>query len=127
MKRLAAAGGELVTITSLSHDGRGVAHLDGKAVFVAGALPGEKVRLGARFRHRRFDEAELAEVVEPSAERVVPKCAAFGICGGCALQHLEPRAQVAAKQQHLLEELQRIGRVAPGEVLEPLTADVWGY
>lgn len=127
MKRVTAAGGELVTITSLSHDGRGVAHLDGKAVFVAGALPGEKVRLGARFRHRRFDEAELAEVVEPSSARVVPRCAAFGICGGCALQHLDPRAQVAAKQQHLLEELQRIGRVAPDEVLEPLTADVWGY
>ena len=127
MKRVAAAGGELVNITSLSHDGRGVAHVDGKAVFVAGALPGEKVRLGARFRHRRFDEAELADVVEPSAERVAPRCAAFGVCGGCALQHLEPRAQVAAKQEHLLEELRRIGRVAPEEVPDPLVADVWGY
>ena len=120
-------GEGLATITSLSHDGRGVAHVGGKAVFVAGALPGETVRLAQRVRHRRFDEAELQAVIEPSPERVTPRCAAFGICGGCALQHLDPQAQLAAKQSHLLEELCRIGRVEPESVLAPLTAAVWGY
>ncbi len=133
MPRTRPAGGEpanhttTTTVDSLSHDGRGVAHVGGKAVFVAGALPGETVRVGQRVRHRRFDEAELIEVVDPSPQRVVPRCAAFGVCGGCALQHLDPVAQVAAKQSHLLEELRRTGRVEPDEVLAPLAADVWGY
>lgn len=118
---------EAATITSLSHDGRGVTHIDGKAVFVAGALPGEEIQLRRRARRRNLDEAELIDVKTPSAERVVPRCAAFGLCGGCALQHLEPAAQVRAKQTHLLEELRRTGGVVPLEVLEPLTADVWGY
>lgn len=122
-----AAGGQLATVTSLSHDGRGVAHVDGKAVFIAGALPGETVALAQRLRHRRFDEAELEAVIEASPDRVVPRCAAFGVCGGCALQHLQPAAQVASKQAHMLEELQRTGRVQPQEVLPPLGADVWGY
>lgn len=118
---------EAATITSLSQDGRGVTHLDGKAVFVAGALPGEQVHLRRRGRRRSFDEAELVEVLTPSAERAVPRCAAFGVCGGCALQHLAAPAQVLAKQAHLLEELRRTAGVEPFEVLEPLTAGVWGY
>jgi len=133
VQRTRRAGGEpaidttVATIDSLSHDGRGVAHIGGKAVFVAGALPGESVRVGQRLRHRRFDEAELVQVIEPSAQRVVPRCAAFGVCGGCALQHLDTAAQVAAKQSHLLEELRRTGRVEPAQILAPLTADAWNY
>jgi 23S rRNA (uracil1939-C5)-methyltransferase len=123
----AAAAVEAATITSLSHDGRGVTHIDGKAIFVAGALPGEEVQLRRRSRHRSLDEAELVAVEKPSSERVVPRCAAFGVCGGCALQHLEPAAQVRAKREHLFEELRRTGGVEPLEVLEPLVADVWGY
>lgn len=118
---------EAATVTSLSHDGRGVTHIDGKTVFVAGALPGEEIELRRRARHRSFDEAELVDVRVASAERVEPRCAAFGLCGGCALQHLEPGAQLRAKQAHLLEELRRTGGVEPLEVLEPLTAPVWGY
>ena len=116
-----------VDITSLSHDGRGVAHDEGKAVFVAGSLPGERVRLGRRRRHRNFDEAEIAAVETPSAHRVVPRCAHFGACGGCALQHLAPDQQLAAKQAHLLEELQRTGKVQPQRLLPPLAADPWNY
>lgn len=123
----AQVAAQAATITSLSHDGRGVAHVDGKTVFVAGALPGERVLLARCRRHRSFDAAELVEVQTASAERVVPRCAAFGLCGGCALQHLEPGAQVRAKQAHLLEELRRTGQVEPAQALEPLTADVWGY
>ena len=83
-------------ITDLSHDGRGVARIDGKAVFVAGALEGERVRLRIHRRHRHFDEAETLEVLNASPHRVQPRCAHFGQCGGCSLQHLDAPAQIRA-------------------------------
>jgi 23S rRNA (uracil1939-C5)-methyltransferase len=114
-------------ITDLTHDGRGVAHLDGKAVFVTGALAGERVRLRMTGRHRHYDEAAVETILQPSPHRVVPRCAHFGVCGGCALQHLDPAAQIAAKQRVLLENLERIGKVQPQVVLPPLTDQPWGY
>jgi 23S rRNA (uracil1939-C5)-methyltransferase len=114
-------------IVDLSHDGRGVARIDGKTVFVSGALPGERVRAKLTRRHRSFDEALAQEVLEPSAQRVQARCAHYGVCGGCALQHLDAPEQIAAKQRVLLENLQRIGQVAPERVLPPLTDLHWGY
>jgi 23S rRNA (uracil1939-C5)-methyltransferase len=114
-------------ITDLSHDGRGVAHHDGKAVFVSGALPGERVRAGQLRRHRHYDEAKAEAILARSPDRVEPACAHFGTCGGCALQHLAPAAQIAAKQRVLAENLERIGKVAPGRWLEPLCDEPWGY
>ena len=116
-----------IDIQDLSHDGRGVGRIDGKAVFVAGALPGERVRAQFSARKRSFDEARTLEVLRASPDRVVPKCEAFGLCGGCALQHLDPAAQIAAKQRVLLENLERIGHVVPEAVLPPLTDQPWGY
>jgi 23S rRNA (uracil1939-C5)-methyltransferase len=115
------------TVTDLAHDGRGVLRVEGKAVFVAGALPGETVRIQPRRRRRNFDEAELLEVIAPSPERVTPACAHFGTCGGCALQHASEKLQLEAKQADLLAELERTGRVRPARVLEALTAPPWGY
>jgi 23S rRNA (uracil1939-C5)-methyltransferase len=114
-------------IDALSHDGRGVAHVDGKAVFVADALPGERVRAKLLRRHRDFDEASTEEVLQASPERVAPRCPHFGVCGGCVLQHLAPAAQIAAKQNVLAQNFQRIGHVEPARWLAPLTADTWGY
>jgi 23S rRNA (uracil1939-C5)-methyltransferase len=114
-------------VTDLAHDGRGVARVDGKAVFIEGALPGERVRFRVFKRRRQMDEAGLVEVVTPSADRVAPRCAHFGVCGGCSLQHLAPAAQLAAKQSQLLENLERIGRVRPDTVLPPLTGPAWAY
>ncbi len=116
-----------IEIQDLSHDGRGVGRLDGKAVFVAGALPGERVRANLTTRKRHFDEARTLEVLQASDLRVEPRCAAFGLCGGCALQHLDPAEQIAAKQRVLLENLERIGHVEPESILEPLTDSPWGY
>lgn len=116
-----------ITIDSLSHDGRGVGHVDGKAVFVEGALPGEQVRFCYTARHRRHDEGRAVEVLRPSPDRVEPRCRHFEMCGGCSLQHLSPAAQIAAKQDILLDNLQRIGHVAPARLLEPLQAEVWHY
>jgi len=115
-------------IESLSHDGRGVARLEGKATFVHGALPGELVRLRVRKTHRNFDEAETEAVLEPSPERVAPGCDRFGVCGGCSLQHLAPAAQVAAKQQALLDALRHIGQVEPAQLYPPIVGPApWGY
>jgi 23S rRNA (uracil1939-C5)-methyltransferase len=115
-------------ILDLSHDGRGVARRDsGKTVFVAGALPGERVMAKQTARSRSFDEAVTLEVLRPSPDRVAPRCPHFGTCGGCALQHLEESRQILAKQRVLLENFERIGHVAPESLLPPLTDAAWGY
>jgi 23S rRNA (uracil1939-C5)-methyltransferase len=116
-----------VAIESLAHDGRGVARLDGKTVFIEGGLPGERVTVEYLATHRKFDEARATVIHSASPDRVVPRCPHFGICGGCSLQHLEPGAQLRAKQQVLLDNLKHIGGVAPEAVLPPLTGPVWGY
>jgi len=126
MKRISAAPEE-ADIVDLSHEAHGVARLDGKAVFVTDALPGERVVLKRVRRHRNFDEAVLESVITPSPDRVAPACPHYGTCGGCALQHLAPQAQLAFKQAQLLENLARLGGVEPGRVLEPLEGPVWGY
>jgi len=96
-------------------------------VFVPDALPGERVILRRVGRRRNFDEAVLEQVLRPSPDRVPAECPHFGLCGGCALQHLAPAAQLAFKQSQLLENLVRLGGVEPASVLEPLTGPVWGY
>jgi 23S rRNA (uracil1939-C5)-methyltransferase len=114
-------------IVDLAHDGRGVARVEGKAVFIDGALPGERVRFRVLKRRRQMDEAALVDVLVASPDRVQPRCAHFGVCGGCSLQHLAPDSQLAAKQRQLLENLQRIGNVKPARVLDPLRGPEWAY
>ncbi len=114
-------------ISGLSHDGRGIARIDGKVTFVPGALPGERVTLRIVKRGRQMDEAWLGTVLIPSPDRVPAKCEHFGVCGGCTLQHLQPAAQLAAKQQQLLADLEHIGRVRPQRVLAPMPGPAWAY
>ena len=114
-------------IDDLTHEGRGVAHHGGKAVFIDDALPGERVQWLLRKRTRSFDEAQLQAVLEPSLQRVTPRCQHFGRCGGCALQHLDPAAQLEFKQRQLLESLTRLGGVTPAAVLPPLHSEPWHY
>ncbi|WP_043750889.1 23S rRNA (uracil(1939)-C(5))-methyltransferase RlmD [Imhoffiella purpurea] len=116
-----------VDIESLTHEGRGLAHIDGKAVFIDGALPGERVRFRYRRIQRRHDEGVAVEVLRASPDRVEPKCPHFGICGGCSLQHMSPEAQIRAKQSSLEDVFTRIGKVSPQRWLEPLTGNHWGY
>ena len=120
-------------ILDLSHDGRGVARRSegdahaGKTVFVAGALPGERVLARQTAKSRHFDEAMTVEVSVASPDRVEPRCPHFGVCGGCVLQHLDEGKQILAKQRVLVENLQRIGHIEPGRLLPPLTDAAWGY
>ncbi len=122
----AAEPDEVARVDALTHEGEGVVHA-GKTAFIAGALPGETVRYRRLRRHRRHDDALLLEVLEPSAARVLPRCAHFGLCGGCALQHLLPARQIEAKQAELADSLARVACTAPLRWLEPLTGPLWGY
>lgn len=122
-----------IQVINLTHDGRGVARRPegqaspGKTVFVSGALPGETVMAQQTARQRSFDEAKTLQVLQPASDRVTPRCLHFGTCGGCALQHMNEAQQIIAKQRVLLENLERIGHVAPESVLSPLTDAAWGY
>ncbi|MGH8119072.1 MAG: 23S rRNA (uracil(1939)-C(5))-methyltransferase RlmD [Gammaproteobacteria bacterium] len=116
-----------VTIDSLSHEGRGIARIDGKTVFVDTALPGEEVRIRFTRGHARYNEARVVEVLRPSADRITPHCRYFTVCGGCSFQHVDREFQIAHKQKTLLEQLRHIGGVEPEEILPPLTGQLWGY
>ena len=114
-------------IESLSLEGKGITHIDGKAVFVGGALPGEKVVFTYTAINRKFDEGYISEVLEASPERVEPGCPHFQICGGCSMQHLEVEKQIHHKQQAMLDALKHIGKVIPETVFDPMVGDLWGY
>ncbi len=114
-------------ITGMSHDGRGVAHVDGATVFIEGALLGEEVTFNYVDKRKGVLVGQVSEVHRASPDRVEPKCAVFGLCGGCELQHMDPLKQIEMKQETLLENFARLGKVEPVEVLPPLTGPHWGY
>ncbi|MCH7853369.1 MAG: 23S rRNA (uracil(1939)-C(5))-methyltransferase RlmD [Proteobacteria bacterium] len=113
---------EVARIVSTTHDGRGIADVAGKKVFVAGALEGEEVRFLRRKIRRKFDEAELLEVLQSSRSRIEPRCEAFGRCGGCSLQHISQQEQRELKQRSLRDNLQRIAGAEPENWLPPIYA-----
>lgn len=115
-----------VTITQLSHDGRGIALLNGKTTFIRGALPGEEVTFHYTRRHPRFDEGQVTEVLKASTERVIPPCKYVQQCGGCSLQHFQSEKQLLFKQTTLLQQLKHIVQVEP-DLLPPISGSQWGY
>ncbi len=116
-----------LNLTATSHDGRGIGRLDGKAVFVTGALEGETVRARLTSDQSRYSEARCLEVLQAASERVAPKCRHFGHCGGCQLQFMRDAHQPEVKQQGLLNQLARAGVQAPEPMAKPLVADSYGY
>ncbi len=114
-------------IESLDHEGRGVAHLDGKAIFVEGALPGELVIHSSYRKKPAYEQAQVTQIVKASPNRVLPRCRWFGVCGGCSHQHLHESAQVAAKQRVLEDCFDHIGKVTPETMLSPIHGPAWGY
>lgn len=120
---------KLVTldIESLDLEGQGIAHHDGKVVFVEGALPGERVVARLTRRKPSFDKAVTDSVLQASPQRTVPPCPHFGVCGGCAMQHLDPVAQMAVKQRALEDALAHIAKMPPCQILPALQGPVAGY
>jgi len=115
-------------VRDVTAEGNGVvAGDDGKAVFVDGALTGEHIVFQRRKQKRRYDEADLLEVLEPSPDRVTPKCTYFLNCGGCIWQHLDSEQQILMKQDVLLQAFTRLGGVTPAAVMPPLQGSSWGY
>ena len=115
------------SIEKFSHDGRGIARINGKTTFIQGALPQETVVFKYLRRKRGFDEGITVSVKTPSPHRVEPKCPHFSICGGCSLQHLDSAMQIHEKQALFLDVLSRIGHCQPETVLPPLLGPVWQY
>jgi 23S rRNA (uracil1939-C5)-methyltransferase len=115
------------TIESLDQEGRGVSHVEGKTIFIDGALPNETVRYQAQTIKPSYEVAKTIEILKQSNQRVSPKCPHFGLCGGCKIQHMDANAQVAAKQRLLEADLWHIGKVKPLNMLPPLYGPTWGY
>ena len=116
-----------VTIESLDQEGRGIAHADGKVIFIEGALTGEIVSYVSYRKKSSYEQAQMTELHRAASIRVTPKCAHFGVCGGCSMQHLDTRVQVAVKQRILEDSLERIGRVKPENMLPAIYGQSFGY
>ncbi|MGZ5039895.1 MAG: 23S rRNA (uracil(1939)-C(5))-methyltransferase RlmD [Usitatibacter sp.] len=114
-------------IESIDHEGIGVAHVDGKVTFIDGGVTGERVLFTRRRSRGNFDLGSVTQVLRESSQRVVPRCPYFGTCGGCAMQHVDASAQVAAKQRVLEDNLARLGKVKPEQMLPAIMGPSWGY
>jgi 23S rRNA (uracil1939-C5)-methyltransferase len=122
-----------IEIKSLDMDAQGVGRAtaedgsEGKVIFVEGALPGERV-LYASFRKKAaFEQALLIKILRESVMRTRPKCPYFSKCGGCSMQHLDVRAQIAVKQRVLEDNLQHIGKLHAETIYRPIHGPSWGY
>jgi len=116
-----------VTIESLDQEGRGIAHADGKVIFIEGALTGEEVSYASYRKKPAFELAQMTMLHRAASIRVEPKCAHYGVCGGCSMQHLDARVQVAVKQRILEDSLARIGKVKPENIMPAIYGQSWGY
>ncbi len=116
-----------VTIESLSQDGRGVTHVQGKAVFIDQALAGETVEFVYTLSKRDYAEGRVSQVLTASPDRVEPDCPHYPVCGGCSLQHLAMPAQIDHHQQALNEQFRRLGKLEPPPLWPALDGPHWGY
>ncbi|OGV48246.1 MAG: 23S rRNA (uracil(1939)-C(5))-methyltransferase [Legionellales bacterium RIFCSPHIGHO2_12_FULL_42_9] len=114
-------------VTRLSHDGRGIASINGKVTFIRGALAEEEVLFRYTRTKSQFDEGDVVDVVKASPNRVSPKCPHYSVCGACSWQHLDEKLQIHEKQLLVLNLLERTGHVKPESILPPLTSNNWHY
>lgn len=114
-------------IESLDHEGRGIARCEGKAIFIEGALPGERVEFSSYRKKPNFEQATMSALLRPSPFRVTPRCEFYARCGGCSMQHMEPSAQVAVKQRVLENALWHIARIRPELILPAIHGPAWAY
>ncbi len=122
--------GDVFEVTPLrwAHGGETVGRVDGKTVFIADALPGERVRARMVVDKPSWSRAELVEVLEVSPGRISPPCGVFGSCGGCQWQHVEYATQASAKRQIVTDQLQHLGGMTDPPVRQTVTpGPVFGY
>ena len=115
------------SIESISHEGRGIARIDGKTIFIDGALPGEEVMFVYTSQRAKFAEGRAVEIIKASAERVEPVCPHFLVCGGCSIQHMSPEAQRLHKESVLVEQFKHLAELDIPEIIPPLTTVTTGY
>ncbi len=116
-----------IVVESLDHEGRGVAHHEGKAIFIEGALPHERVEFSSYRRKPNYELATSGRIFTASALRVTPLCPHFGVCGGCSMQHLDIAGQAAAKQRVLEDTLWHLARIRPQCIYPIIHGTAWGY
>lgn len=114
-------------VDDLAHDGCGIVRWENRVYFVDGVLPGELIRFVPGRKKRGRLAGTLFEICEPSGDRVKPDCEYFGVCGGCATQHMDPAAQLLHKEKALFDNLEKIGGVLPGNRIEAGQGAIWGY
>jgi len=114
-------------IESVDYEARGVAHIEGKVIFVDGALPGERVHAASYRKKAKFENAQITAILQASSSRVTPRCPNYGTCGGCSMQHADVPTQVAIKQRVLEDNLRYLGRVAPEAMLRAIHGPAWEY
>lgn len=115
-------------LSDMAHGGEALGRYQGKVVFVAYGLPGERVRVEVVEEQHHWSRARLLEVLEPSSHRVDPPCPYFGTCGGCQWQHIEYEAQVAFKGEIIRDQLRRLGRFVDPPVADTIPSpDPWEY
>ncbi|GGY10892.1 23S rRNA (uracil(1939)-C(5))-methyltransferase RlmD [Paludibacterium paludis] len=117
----------IALVESLDHEGRGVARVEGKTLFIDGALPYEKVLYRAYRKKPTYEQADTTMVLRESFLRAKPRCPHFDVCGGCSMQHVEFTGQVAIKQRVLEDNLKHIGKVRAEQMLPPIAGPAWGY
>ena len=117
----------IATIESLDHEGKGIARLEGKTIFVEGALTGETVEFSSYRKKPSFEQATTTRILKESSQRVTPKCAHFGVCGGCSMQHLDANAQAAVKQRVLEDNLWHLSKVKAEVLFPAIYGPSWGY
>ena len=107
---------EVVDITT---HGKGVVKSQhGKVIFVSGVIPGDKVNIETYKKRRGYFEANLIEIIEPSLNRVAPKCEHFGVCGGCKWQNMSYEAQLHFKQKEISHNLKNFSGMIIPEIEE---------
>lgn len=114
-------------VHTLSHEGRGIAQIEGKTTFIHNALPGEKIELTYTFCSRSYDEGMATHISQPSEHRATPSCPHYTVCGGCQLQHMNMDLQLSHKQKVLLEQFTHFGNVTPKRILSVLTGKTLQY
>lgn len=118
---------QIARIESLEHEGRGVTHVDGKTIFVDGALAGETVEYASYRKKPSYELAQAVRIIEASSQRVTPRCRWFGVCGGCSMQHLDAPAQAAVKQRVLEDALWHLARLRAEALFPAIHGIPWGY